>query len=147
MWKKCFQPMIQNAGKFNWKFPKSLSKDWIFLFVITKKQTLVFCYTSSMQLNIEIRQSVWFLTTHAGVLGVSNSDQTRTRYVNISTHLRVRFCRATRTRRLNWLLYSQCFAGNPALKILKSKGEYQTAISWSCGDMENSRGWHCGEML
>ena len=32
-------------------------------------------YMSSMQLNIEIRKSVWFLTTHAAVLGVSNSDQ------------------------------------------------------------------------
>ena len=32
-------------------------------------------YMSSMQLNIEIRKSVWFLMTHATVLGVSNSDQ------------------------------------------------------------------------
>ena len=107
----------------------SLSKEWIFLFVITKKQTLVFRYMSRMQLNIEIRESIWLLTTNATVLGVSNSDQTRTSFINISSHWRVRFCCTTRTPRLYWLLYSQCFAGNPALKILKSKGEYQTAFS------------------
>ena len=61
----------------------SLSKKWIFLFVITKKQTLVFRYMSSMQLNIEIKESIWFLTTPATVLGVSNSYQTRTGYIYI----------------------------------------------------------------
>ena len=116
----------------------SLSKKWIFFFVITKKQTLVFRYMSSMQLNIEIRESIWFLTTPATVLGVSNSYQTRTGYINISRHLRVRFCFTTRTPHLYWLLYSQCFAGNSALKILKSKGEYQTAFSRLCGDIDNS---------
>ena len=83
------------------------------------------------------RELVWFLTTNAAVLGVSNSDQTRTRYVDISSNWRVRFCCTTKTRRINWLLYSQCFAGNPALKILKYKGEYQTAFSRLCRDMEN----------
>ena len=78
--------MIKNAGKFNWKLSKSLSKEWIFLFVITKKQTIVFRYISSMQLNIEVRESIWFLTTHATFLGVSSSNQTRTRYINISSH-------------------------------------------------------------
>ena len=38
----------------------SLSKECIFLFVIRRKQTLVFRYMSSMQLNIEIRESIWF---------------------------------------------------------------------------------------
>ena len=95
---------------------------------------------SNIQLEIEIRESVWFLTTHAAVLGVFNSDQTRTRCVNISSHWRVRFCCTTGTRRLNWLLYmhSQCFAGNPATKILKSKGEYQTTFGRVCGEIENS---------
>ena len=102
------------------------------LFVITKKQTLVLRYMSSMQLNIEIRESIWFLATHAAVLRVSNSDQTRARYINISSHWRVHFCCTTKTRCLNWQLYGQCFAGNSALKILKS------AFSRPCGDMENS---------
>ena len=78
---------------------------------------------SSMQLDFEIWESlIWFLTTHATVLEVSNSDQTPTRYINISSHWRVCFCCGTRTPRLYWLLYSQCFAGNPAPKILKSQG-------------------------
>ena len=101
-------------------------------------QSLVFRYMSNMQLNIEIRESIWFLTTHTAVFGVSNSDQTSMRHINISSHWRVRFCNTSRTRRLNWLLYSQCFAGNPTLKILKSKGEYQTAFSRLRGDIENS---------
>ena len=97
-----------------WKVQLKVYAEWIFLFVITKKQTLVFRYLSSMQLNIEIRESIWFLTTYAAVL---DSDQTRTRYINISSHWRVRFCCTTRTRRLNWLLYSHCSAGNPVLRI------------------------------
>ena len=36
------------------------------------------------------------------------------------------------------------FADNPALNILKSKGEYQTAFSRLCRDMENSPTfWRC----
>ena len=41
-------------------------------------------YMSSMQLNIEIRKSVWFLTTHTAVLGVSNSDQAIGKSVSVA---------------------------------------------------------------
>ena len=43
-----------------------------------ERMTLVFLYMSSMQLNIEIRESIWFLMTHVMVLGASNSAQTCT---------------------------------------------------------------------
>ena len=76
-----------------------------------------------MQLNIEIRESVWFLTIHVIVLGASNNDQIRTYEI-------YQYIKSLESQFLLFHAYIGCytvgaFTGNPVLKILKSKEEYQ----------------------
>ena len=93
-----------------------------------------------MQLNKEIRDSIWFLATHVTVLGASDSDQTRTYEIyQYIKPLESQFLLHHQDSMLILVVYTvSAFAGYPALNILKSKGEYQTAFSRLCRDMENS---------
>ena len=64
-------------------------------------------YISSMQLNIEIRESVWFLETHVMVLGASNSDQNS--YLrDIPIYPAIGAPVYAALPGLYWLLYSRC---------------------------------------
>ena len=121
-----------------WKIQLKVTKESIervdFLFVITKKQTLKHAIKYRNQgINLVSDNACFGFVAPPTVIKL-------VRDISIYQAIGESFSAALpgSTRRLNWLLYSHCFAGNPALKILKSKGEYQTAFSRLCGDIENS---------
>ena len=63
--------MIKNAGKVQLKVTKESIESVDILVCNHEEADICLRYMSRMQLNIEIRKSIWFLMTHAVVLGVA----------------------------------------------------------------------------
>ena len=63
--------MIKNAGKVQLKVTKESIESVDILVCNHEEAGTCLRYMSRMQLNIEIRKSIWFLMTHAVVLGVA----------------------------------------------------------------------------